>query len=62
MSEREYKVTVWGKPHAVTVYQKSKSVWEAVGHYMEETIRVTDRSAGSAIKRWKSAATYKGNG
>lgn len=62
MSEREHKVTVWGQPQTVTVYQKSKSVWEAVGDYMGETIRVTDRSPGSVIKRWKSAATYKGNG
>lgn len=61
MSEREHKVSVWGRPQAVTVYQKSKSVWEAVGEYMGETIRVTDRSAGSAIKRWQEAARYKGN-
>lgn len=61
MSEREHKVMVWGQPQSVTIYQKSKSVWEAVGEYMGESIRVTDRSAGSVLKSWQEAARYKGN-
>lgn len=57
----ERKVTVWAKPCTVHVYEKSKSVWEAVGDYMGETIRVKDRSESAALKAWCSAATYKGN-
>jgi hypothetical protein len=62
MGEREHSVTVWGKRCPVSVYQKSKSVWIADGDYMGESISVQDRSAGTALKRWKEAATYKGNG
>jgi site-specific recombinase XerD len=29
--ERQRKVLVWGKGHDVSAYQKSKSVWIAVG-------------------------------
>ena len=60
-AEREHKVTVWSTSHSVTVYQKSKSVWVAVGDYMGERIEAKDTSAGSALKRWKEAATYRGN-
>jgi hypothetical protein len=62
VSEREHSVTVWGHRYPVSVYQKSKSVWVASGEYMGESISVQDRSAGTALKRWREAATYKGNG
>jgi hypothetical protein len=62
MGEREHKVWVGGESHSVTVFQKSKTAWEAVGDYMEETIRVQDRTAGAAIKRWRGVATYKEHG
>jgi hypothetical protein len=62
MSERDHIVTAWNKPCTVTVYRKSKSVWVASGNYSGESIVVQDRSAGSALKRWREAATYKGNG
>ncbi|WP_167392201.1 hypothetical protein [Mesorhizobium sophorae] len=53
-------VEVWGKKVEVSVYQKSKTVWEAVGDYMGESIRTTDRTRSTALKRWKEAARYKG--
>jgi hypothetical protein len=59
-AEREHKVIVWGHPFTVTVYQKSKSVWIAVGTYLGERIESKDRSEGSALMRWKEAARYKG--
>ena len=34
----KHRVSVWGKEHEITVHQKSKSGWEAVGNYMGETI------------------------
>jgi hypothetical protein len=49
--------TVWGKPYVIVVYRRSKSVWEAVGDYKGEQIRVTDRSAALLLR---NVATYKG--
>jgi hypothetical protein len=56
------KVLVHGKPHDVEVYQKSKTVWIAVGDYMGEPIRTQDSTSGAALKRWREAAEYRGNG
>ncbi len=55
-------VLVHGKPHDVEVYQKSKTVWIAVGDCMGERLETKDSSSGAALKRWKEAAEYKGNG
>jgi hypothetical protein len=60
-AERTATVNVWGKPHVISVYQKSKSVWVAVGDYKGESIMVEDRSKGAALKRWREVASYKGN-
>jgi hypothetical protein len=53
-------VQVWDKPHVVTVYQRSKSVWIAAGNYKDKMIEVSDSSQGAAVKRWRGAATSKG--
>jgi hypothetical protein len=60
-AEREHNVTVWSQSHTASVYQKSKSVWVAVGDYMGERIETKGSSAGSALTAWKNAATYRGN-
>lgn len=63
-------VQVHGKSFEITVYQKSKSVWEAVGDYWPvqnqpsgttETIRVTGRTPSGARTAWIRAASYMGN-
>jgi hypothetical protein len=56
----ENKVVVWGKMHTVTVEQKSRTVWIAVGNCLGEQIRAQDRSRGAALKRWIEAATHNG--
>jgi hypothetical protein len=61
MGESEYTVKVWDKPHVVSVYQKSKTVWIAVGEYMGERLETQGTSANSALKSWCDAAKYKGN-
>lgn len=61
MIEREHTVRVWGTPHKVTVYQKSKTVWIAVGEYRGERIEVKSQSQGSALKLWSETARYMGN-
>ena len=62
MSERT--VIVWGKSYTVSVYKDCayKSVWHAVGDYEGRSIRTKDRSESAALKRWREAANYRGNG
>jgi hypothetical protein len=65
MSERvvmmTQTVTVWDEKLEIRVYQKSKSVWVAVGEYMGRPLEVTGRSANTAAAHWREAARYKGN-
>jgi hypothetical protein len=49
-------------PYEITVYQKSKVVWIAVGEYMGERLETKGNSEGTALERWREAARYKGNG
>jgi hypothetical protein len=58
---RKQTVRVWDETQEITVYQKSKSVWIAVGDYMGERLEVKASSASSAGKHWHDAARYKGN-
>jgi hypothetical protein len=58
--EREHTVQVWNQPEHVTVYQKSKSVWIAVGVYMGERLEVKGRTESQALSHWREAARYKG--
>ncbi len=58
---RKRTVYVWEKPQEISVYQKSKTVWIAVGEYMGERIEVKDWSESTAIARWRKAARFKGN-
>jgi hypothetical protein len=66
----KHTVNVWGRPYEVSVHQKSKSVWEAVGAYdrvantpgvKSREIRVTGRTESAALKSWIEAARYAGN-
>jgi hypothetical protein len=60
-------VTVNGHACEITLYQKSPSVWEAVGTYAgatsmpgtEKEVRVKAPSPGAATKRWIDAARYR---
>jgi hypothetical protein len=61
MNQMKQTVRVWDEPHEITVYQKSKSVWVAVGDYMAERVEVKGSSASAAAKHWHEAARYKGN-
>jgi hypothetical protein len=51
-------VKVSGKHCEITVYQKSKSVWEAVGEHHGKTFRTTDRSRKSAATAWVRKVEY----
>jgi hypothetical protein len=54
----ERTVHVWAIPHVITVYQKSETVWVAVGDYRGERIEVTGASANVAAK-WVEAARFR---
>jgi hypothetical protein len=54
-------VKVWDEQFEITVVQKSKSVWIAVGTYMGKAVEVQGRSESSAVAHWREAARYRGN-
>ena len=58
--EREHTVQVWNQPQQVTVYQKSKSVWIAIGTYMGERVEVKGCTETQALGNWREAARYRG--
>jgi hypothetical protein len=62
MTRQTYKRTVyvWAIPHVVTIYQKSKTVWAAVGDCMGDRIEVEGSSADVAAK-WVEAARCRDN-
>lgn len=60
MREGRHRVMVWGESVEVSLHQKSKSVWIARGTYLTHSIETKDRSPGSALARWREAATYRG--
>jgi hypothetical protein len=49
-------VKVWDEPQDVQLYQKSKSVWIAVGQYLGRTIEVQARTTSQALASWREAA------
>jgi hypothetical protein len=61
VTEHEQTVLVWDTHYNVTVYQKLKTVWVAVGDYMGKRIEVKGRSESSALAQWREAARYMGN-
>jgi hypothetical protein len=59
--ERSVTVTVWGDRVTITVYQKSKTVWIAVGEYNGRHHEVNRSTPGAAAKGWADAAKYHSN-
>ena len=58
--QREHPVTVDGTPCTLIVYQRSKSVWIAVGYYMDQRIEIKESREIAAIEHWIEAAKFKG--
>lgn len=54
-------VNIWGEAFIVSVDQKSKTVWIAVGDHLGKRIQRTGRTASDAVRAWKAAALYRGN-
>jgi hypothetical protein len=60
MPSEERIVCVHDMPHAITISQRSKYTWVAVGQYIGKDLEVVGLSAGGAARRWVTAAGYKG--
>lgn len=58
-----HMVKAWenDEPCEITVVQKSKSVWIAVGQYMGKEVRAQGRSESNAVAKWRDAAHYRSN-
>jgi hypothetical protein len=52
----ERAVIVSGREEKVTVFEKSKGVWIAVGHYKGDRIEVTRQTENAALSAWAAAA------
>ena len=61
MMKRFVKVWENDEPCEITLVQKSKSVWKAVGQYMGKPLEVQGRTANNAAALWRDAAHYKSN-
>jgi len=61
MAQHFVKVWEGEEPCEITVVQKSKSVWIAVGQHMGKEVRVQGRTEGNAISKWRDAAHYRSN-
>ena len=59
--EGEHTVSVWDRPYTVTLRQRKKFAWVAVGDYRGRRIEARDQTAGTALKRWQESAIYKGS-
>jgi hypothetical protein len=55
------RVMVWNEPVEIEVYQKSKTVWIAVGEYNGEYHEVKRTFRGPAAKSRADAAKYHSN-
>jgi hypothetical protein len=49
-------VTVWGKPHAVTVKQSARTAFTAVGTFQGEMLTARGQSAAAALANWSAGA------
>ena len=58
---REHAVTVHETTCTLIVYQRSRSVWVAVGYYMDERIETKDGRESTAIKLWIEQAKIRGD-
>lgn len=56
-----HTVKVRDRPYEVSVHQKSKTVWIAVGEYEGHRIETEGRTESQAIASWREAARYRGN-
>ena len=52
----ERTVTVWGKPHSVTIKQASRMSFTALGDFQGEMLLARGHSASAALAAWSASA------
>jgi hypothetical protein len=62
MPSEYHIVRVHDMPHTITVSQRSRIAWVAVGEYTGTYIEAVGPSAGGAARRWIAAACCIGTG
>ncbi|MGC2075978.1 MAG: hypothetical protein WA728_08105 [Xanthobacteraceae bacterium] len=62
MPSEEHIVHIHDLPHTITISQRSKIAWVAVGEYTGTYIEAMGPSAAGAARRWVAAARCKGTG
>jgi hypothetical protein len=62
MPSEERIVRVHDMSHAITISQRSKYTWVAVGQYIGKDLEVVGSSVAGAARRWIAAACCKGTG
>ena len=55
----ERTVTVWGKPHAVSIKQASRTAFTAFGEFQGEMLLARGHSASAALAAWAASAKQK---
>jgi hypothetical protein len=62
MNIDERIVFVRNRANTITIAERSKIAWIAVGNYMGKRVEVVGSSANNAARRWVAAARCKDNG
>jgi hypothetical protein len=62
MPSEEHIVRVRNRVYLITISQRSKVAWIAVGEYVGTNIEAVGSSAAGAARRWTAAARCKGTG
>ena len=52
----ERTVTVWGKPHAVTIKQASRTAFTAFGDFQGQTLLARGHNPAAALAAWSASA------
>ena len=52
----ERTVTVWGKPHAVSIKQASRTAFTAFGQFQGEMLLARGTTAAAALAAWSASA------
>ena len=52
----ERTVTVWGKPHTVTIKQSTRTAFTAVGDFQGKMLTARGHSTAAALAAWSAGA------
>jgi hypothetical protein len=62
MHRNETELCAQANALGITIYQRSKTVWIALGSYRGRDFEVKGRTPGPTLALWKEATRYRGSG